>query len=47
VRDGSARAQVISAGETKDGRVCVLSGVAEGDAVVSDPDKVRDGDAVQ
>ncbi|MCX5758837.1 MAG: efflux RND transporter periplasmic adaptor subunit [Candidatus Hydrogenedentes bacterium] len=46
VRDGKARAQVVSAAETKDGRVRVLSGLAEGDVVVTTPDRVHDGDAV-
>ncbi|HOV73773.1 MAG TPA: efflux RND transporter periplasmic adaptor subunit [Candidatus Hydrogenedentes bacterium] len=47
VRDGKALAQVVSTGETREGRVRIVTGLAEGDRVIAEPDKVKDGDAVQ
>lgn len=46
VRSGVAVAQVVSVGETKEGRACVLTGLAEGDVVAATPDKIHDGDAI-
>jgi membrane fusion protein (multidrug efflux system) len=46
VQDGQARQRVASLGELVGGRVEVLTGLKGGEMVVTEPDKVRDGDPV-
>jgi len=47
VRDGVARAQIVALGESDGRRVEIRSGLAGGEMLVAQPDKVRDGDKVQ
>ena len=45
VRQGVIREQIVSLGETVDGRVRIASGLAPGDVVITTPALVHDGDA--
>jgi len=47
VRDSVARETVVALGETKDGKIEIVSGLAPGDVVVMEPGKVHDGDRIQ
>jgi membrane fusion protein (multidrug efflux system) len=44
VRGGVIREQIVSLGDSADGRILVTSGLAPRDVVITTPDKVRDGD---
>lgn len=47
IRDGIAKETVIATGETADAKTEVVSGLAPGDLIVTEPMKVRDGDRIQ
>jgi RND family efflux transporter MFP subunit len=47
VRDGMAREQVVSLGDTMKGKIQVKSGLTAKDVLVADPDQVHDGDVVR
>jgi membrane fusion protein, multidrug efflux system len=46
-RAGTIREVVVSAGQTVDNRMQILSGIEPNDRIVLAPDKVRDGDRIQ
>ena len=45
IRDGVVREQIVAVGESAAGLVRITSGLTPGDAVVTQPEKVRDGDS--
>jgi len=46
VRDGVARAQVVSTGDAKDGKIEVSGGLSGNETVITAPERVHDGDKV-
>ncbi len=46
VRDGVARAQVVSTGETRDGKTEIAGGLSGNETVITAPERIHDGDKV-